>query len=121
MTSQAVKSLEILADELVERIATAVAEKLRGGAAGFIDQSSSPLGARRHCAAVRRRIGRGETGAAVVGRRHLLSADALAQELGERPRPRRPSAPVNHVRNIHAELEQELLSVAQRARQRRTI
>jgi hypothetical protein len=48
----------------------------------MITQSASPLGRRKHCAAVRRRIDSGESGAAIVGRRHLLSTDALSEELG---------------------------------------
>jgi hypothetical protein len=46
-----------------------------------VDQRSSPLGARRHCAAVKRRVAQGAEGAAVIGRRHLLSQEALADEL----------------------------------------
>jgi hypothetical protein len=69
---------EVLADMLADRIAERL---LSGNRPGWTDQSASPLGKRRHCAAVRRRVGHGEPGAAIVGRRHLLSADALAEEL----------------------------------------
>lgn len=48
----------------------------------WVDQSSSPLGSRRHIAAVRRRMTLGSDGAAQVGRRFLLSRDALTEELG---------------------------------------
>jgi hypothetical protein len=47
----------------------------------WTDQTTSPLGRRRHVNAVRRRVAAGDAGAAVVGRRHLLSGDALAAEL----------------------------------------
>ncbi len=50
----------------------------------WLDQGQSPLGARRHIRAVRARIARGGAGAARSGRRYLLSAEALAEEL-ERP------------------------------------
>jgi hypothetical protein len=44
-------------------------------------QTGSPLGPRRHCAAVDRRIAAGAPGAARVGRRALLSPEALREEL----------------------------------------
>jgi len=47
----------------------------------WIDQVASQLGARRHIAAVRRRVAAGKGDAAMVGRRALLSADAHAEEL----------------------------------------
>lgn len=47
----------------------------------WIDQSSSPLGPRRHCKVVRQRLAEGLPGAATAGRRHLLSTTALAEEL----------------------------------------
>jgi hypothetical protein len=74
-------ALDQLLNELADRLASRVLERLRGGEPGMLDQASSPLGRRRHCAAVKRRVGRGEPGAAIVGRRHLLSAEALADEL----------------------------------------
>jgi len=52
----------------------------------WISQADSPIGRKRHCAAVRRRLEQGMDGAAIVGRRHLLSASALSEELtGARP------------------------------------
>jgi hypothetical protein len=78
-----------LLDELADRI---VARLTAGVRADMVDQVASPLGRRRHCAAVRRRVANGEPGAAVVGRRHLLARDALAAELEaaskRRPRPK---------------------------------
>ena len=47
----------------------------------WIDHTSSPLGRRRHCAATRRRIEQGLPGAAIVGRAHRLTSEALAEEL----------------------------------------
>lgn len=52
-----------------------------------IDQHASVLGPRKHCAAVRRRLeeyergGLPEPGASIVGKRHLLTADALTEEI----------------------------------------
>ncbi len=75
-------TFEALLDELASRVAAMVAERLNGGALpGATDQSRSPLGKRRHIAAARRRIAAGLPGAAQVGRRYLLSSDALADEL----------------------------------------
>lgn len=91
-----------LLDDLVDRIAARVAERLRTVEPGMVDQGASPLGRRRHCAAVRRRLARGEAGAAVVGRRHLLSADALGEELA------RTSHRADNRRGVIAEIEREL-------------
>jgi hypothetical protein len=44
-------------------------------------QTGSPLGNRRHVAAVRRRVAAGLEGAAIRGRTYLLSATALDDEL----------------------------------------
>lgn len=73
--------LDQLLDELADRLAARVAERLREGEPGMVEQTRSPLGSRRHCGAVRRRVARGEPGAAIVGRRHLLTPEALAEEL----------------------------------------
>jgi hypothetical protein len=72
------EALAPLLDALADRI---VAKLTAGERAGMVDQVSSPLGRRRHCAAVRRRVAAGNDGAAIVGRRHLLSREALAEEL----------------------------------------
>ena len=95
--------LDQLLDELAQRVAAVVVERLQAGAPGMVDQASSPLGARRHCAAVRRRMARGEAGAAVVGRRHLLTTEALGEELN-----RASGAPSPTGSGIRAELEREL-------------
>jgi hypothetical protein len=84
-------ALDVLVDVLADRIARRL---LTAQHDGWTDQSSSPLGPRRHRAAVTRRIQAGEPGAARVGRRHLLSTDALQAELalaGERKT--KPAAP----------------------------
>lgn len=70
--------LEAAAYKARELAAEAHAER-----ADWIDQHSSPLGPRRHCAAVRRRVQTGDGSAAIVGRRLLLSEDAIALELGK--------------------------------------
>lgn len=48
---------------------------------GYIDQKGSPLGPKRHCRAVRRLVSEGNEGAAIVGRRFLLSKSAIKEEL----------------------------------------
>lgn len=78
---------------LAQTIAAAVVRELRQGEDSWIDQTASTLGARRHNAAVRRRLANGEAGAAIVGRRHFLSRDALAAELARRPARKLNSAP----------------------------
>lgn len=78
---------EALADAVAER----VVRKLTAETAAWTDQTRSPLGRKRHCLAVRRRVDQGDGGAAVVGRRHLLSKDALACELNDLSARKRPS------------------------------
>ncbi len=63
-----------LVDQLAECIATHVADKLcAGNIAGFIDQSESPLGRRRHIEAVRT----GKLPGKRVGRRYLVRREDL--------------------------------------------
>jgi len=66
--------LDLLADKIVARLAA-------GTRPDMLDQAGSPLGRRRHIAAVRARAARGDAGAAIVGRRHLLTREALEAEL----------------------------------------
>lgn len=75
--------LRVAADEL-DRIAAE--ESL--SRSDWIGQAESPLGRKRHCAAVRRLVAEGNPGAAIVGRRHLLAPDALSDALGEVSRPK---------------------------------
>lgn len=80
------RAYRAMAEEL-ERIAAEASAERRD----WTPQESSPLGRRRHVAAVRRRVGAGDRGAAMVGRRALLSHEALAEELAamsKRPRAR---------------------------------
>jgi hypothetical protein len=74
-------------DDLAE-ILEAAASKARELAAQdranrsqWIDQAGSPLGPRRHHKAVKTRVAKGRPGAAIVGRRSLLSPEALQEEL----------------------------------------
>jgi len=52
-----------------------------GGDARWIDQEESPLGARLHNPAVRRRLAEGKGGARIRGRIHELTAEALQEEM----------------------------------------
>jgi hypothetical protein len=78
--------LDGFVDELAQRVAAIVVARLREGEPGMIDQNASPLGTRRHCAATTRRMARGQPGAAKVGRRYLLSQEALGDELARMSR-----------------------------------
>lgn len=79
-------------DELVDAFAhrfrrqlrRIVREETRGQDPSWVDQTLSILGNRKHIAAVRRRLAATppEPGARVVGRRYLLSQEAIAEELG---------------------------------------
>lgn len=83
--------------ELAREVARAVVAELRAGELpSMLDQVGSPLGRRRHITAVRRLVAEGKPGAAVVGRRHLLTREALEAELGgaaPRTRTTRAAAP----------------------------
>jgi hypothetical protein len=88
-------------DELLDDLADRVAARLRAPDQ-LVDQKGSPLGAKRHCAAVRRLMAEGDPGASRVGRRYLLSREALAAELARLGRPAAPSS------GVCAELAAEL-------------
>ncbi len=78
----ATPDIDAVCGAFADLIASLVVQKLQTGAlAGYVDQAVSPLGPRRHRAAVLRRIAAGQPGAAKIGRRHLLSRDALEAEL----------------------------------------
>lgn len=92
-------ALGALLAPLASQIADEVIARLTGGDAGWIDQHSSPLGARKHCAAIRR----GELAGHRLGRRWLArrgDVDAYLAALATgAPTPRRSRA---------AELEEQL-------------
>ncbi len=71
-------ALDVVIDTIVNRVVQRLAA---GQHADWVDQGGSPLGPRRHRAAVLRRIAAGQPGATKIGRRHLLSRDALEAEL----------------------------------------
>jgi len=77
---QLARGVRAFADALAAIDAEDCAER-----AEWVDQHQSVLGNRRHCRAAKARIAAGLDGAAVVGRRHLLSQSALAEELARKP------------------------------------
>lgn len=93
-------------DALVAAIADRVVERLGGEHEGWASQSESPLGSRRHRTAVCRRMAAGLPGAAKVGRKHLLSRDALAEELEALGK--KSTAPKRETDDLEAKLRAEL-------------
>ena len=82
MSSAPSAALDALVSLLADAVADRVVERLTAGShSDFVDQAGSPLGRRRHIAAVRRMVAAGQPGAGVVGRRHLLSREAAESEL----------------------------------------
>lgn len=84
-------ALEVLADVIADRVALRL---LTDQHPDWVDQAASPLGPRRHRAAVTRRMNKNDPGAARIGRRYLLSREALNAELsaaGERKPETKPS------------------------------
>lgn len=79
-------------EERLERLELRLA-KCDAPLGGYIDQRSSPLGRRKHCAAVRRRVAAGDEGAAIVGRHFMLSPDALRDELRIESEPANTTGP----------------------------
>lgn len=77
MSAAIEEALRVLARE----IAREVVSELRAGELDMVDQAASPLGRRRHIAAVRARVASGSPGAAIIGRRYLLAREAIEAEL----------------------------------------
>lgn len=72
---------ELFLDMLADKVADRVVRRLRSDQDDWIDGPSSPGGTRWHNGVARRRIATGQGGAAKIGRRYLLSKEALAEEL----------------------------------------
>ncbi|HEY4103624.1 MAG TPA: hypothetical protein VGM44_07020 [Polyangiaceae bacterium] len=108
--AQSAVLLDQLIDALADRIVEKQRERDRLDHAGKVDQGTSPLGPRRHCAVVRKLVALGTPGAAIVGRRHLLSRELLERELSAVSKKRKP-APSPRVDDEDAEIDRMLASV----------
>jgi hypothetical protein len=78
-------ALELIARAIAPAIARAVVDELRASDDEWLDQKSSPLGARRHCAAIRS----GELPGRRIGRRYLAKRDdveAYVKQQAKKPR-----------------------------------
>jgi hypothetical protein len=109
LTSHRLAGLEALLEPVLDALADKIVSRLTAGTrADMVDQAMSPLGRRRHIAACRSRVARGEAGAAIVGRRHLLSRDALRAELDavakRVPRKRVAAPPIDELAELREEL-----------------
>lgn len=101
--------LKQLAAMLVRPLAAELATQLRAANDDMVPQAGSPLGNRRHCAAVKRRVARGEPGAAVVGKKHLLSREALDEELhGVSRGPVKAATSVDELEDVGQRLRRKL-------------
>lgn len=85
-------ALEDVLATFARLVAAEVVRELRSGPSDLISQANSPLGKRRHCAAVRERVNRGDAGGAIVGRVYYLSPSALKEELAKGKVPKRQAA-----------------------------
>lgn len=98
-------ALEGLVRVLVPMLAPALARELATcNAPGFVDQSASPLGRRRHIALARTLIAASSADAMRVGRRYLVRREAIeahAAELSRRA-PKSKLAPVDELANLRA-------------------
>lgn len=105
----------VFARALAPYLARALRDELRAGTEpGWTDQHASPLGPRRHCAAARRRLAEGAPGAERVGRRLLLTPEALKEELARASKKRAKADPETDVRDLAGELGLKLLSGGKR-------
>jgi len=105
---------ELLAalDCFAARVATIVVDRLRAGSdPDWVDQHASPLGPRRHCTAVRRRVGASDGAAAIIGRRCLLTPAAIQEELA---RSTKTKAPAEDTEAFAAELGLKLVKGGKR-------
>jgi hypothetical protein len=103
-----------LLGELAKLVAAEVVRELRSGPADLVSQAVSPLGKRRHCAAVRARLASGDSSACIVGRTHYLTPAALSEELRASSKPARerstkkgkaaPATPRDDLAELRAEL-----------------
>ena len=82
-------AIEPLLDEIADRVAARILK----AQSRMISQASSELGPRRHRAAVRRRLDEGLDGAAISGRRFLLTPEALREEARRATPTKRRSSP----------------------------
>ncbi len=117
MGDAAAAGLDGFLNDIARRIAHFMREQ-RGEDAprlGWIDQSASPLG-RKHNGAVRRRLAAGEAGADIVGRRHLLTPDALAEEVRrETKRRTKRGRATDNEHSAVADLDRALAQLGRRA------
>jgi hypothetical protein len=98
-----------LLDGLVDLIVARVLQQLRGQVGSdWIDQTSSPLGRRRHCATVRRRLEQSLPGAAIVERAHRLTREALDEELAALSQAHVPTRIETECPGVTDELTREL-------------
>jgi len=109
----ALAALSAFAEILAPLVAREVARALRNGPEDLVSQATSPLGKRRHCAAVRARVARGDSSACIIGRTHYLTPEALRAELAACKAPKRKAhsakpAPRDDLAALRKELGIEL-------------
>lgn len=71
-------------DEFLQRLAEALVPRIKAEverSSVWVCQTDSPLGRNRHCAAVKRRLAEGLEGASLIGRKCLLTPEALREEM----------------------------------------
>ena len=68
---------------ILDAIADRLMARMSANSQDMVNQHGSPLGPRRHRAAVKRRRARGQSGAVILGRDYFLSRVALAEELAK--------------------------------------
>jgi hypothetical protein len=104
-----VSALDDVLATFARLVAAEVVRELRSGPSDLVSQAASPLGKRRHCAAVRARVSRGDPGGCVVGRTYYLTPAALQEELAKGKAPKRRVARAKTpARDEFAELCDEL-------------
>jgi hypothetical protein len=97
-------------DRMEARLAKCAAPE----AGELVDQRNSPLGRRRHCAAVRRLRAEGDQRVYVKGRLHMMTRDAVQEELARVSLPALPAANDLEADGAYARAMQKALAIEPR-------
>jgi hypothetical protein len=101
MTDESIGSLfEQLVDRVADRVADRLFQKLQGTGSDYVDQSTSPLGPRRHIAAIRS----GKLQGAQVGRQYIARASDVDGFIRNSPTECIPDEPADEVDRLASEL-----------------
>lgn len=101
MTDESIGTLfEQLVDRVADRIADGLFQKLQGTGGDYVDQTASPLGPRRHIAAIRS----GKLQGAKIGRQYIARAADVDAFVRNSPAECVADEPADEIDELAAEL-----------------